>query len=109
MSEKVYEDRIKVVGPKEVPATLPGPIGDILERLEKIGADMEILTEHVKSTVSQYEHHSRCLDDLDHRLKIVEAKTFSLATKPNQRNCLNCGRKMSNPHKCGICGTAQPE
>ncbi len=90
------------------PEVHTGPIAAILTSLETIATDMELLNEHVKSTVQQYEHHSRCLDDLDDRLKIVEAKTFSLASKPAQENCHVCGRKMSNPHKCGICGTAQP-
>lgn len=94
----------------EDPVVQPGPLGDILERIESLQTEMDILTTHVRSSTDQYEHLSRCIDDLDHRLKLVESKTFSLAVQPSRKNCVNCHKIMANPKdaKCRICGAVQP-
>lgn len=97
--------------PEEKPQIHPGPIKEILERLGELEANIETLEVHLKTSVDQTEMILRNFNEIFVRLDVVERKTFSLADRPGQMNCPECGRKVANPQlgRCGMCGYVFPQ
>ena len=87
---------------------IPGPITDILKRLDQAERDLQVLRAHSIDQATAYERLVPHLKELLVRIERVENKTFSLADRPGQRNCPHCGRKIPNPKipTCPFCGKA---
>ena len=77
-----------------------------MAKLDQLTTDVELQAAHIRSSIEQYSHITRQLNDLVPRLELVERKTFSLADNPGQRNCPHCTRKVISLRavNCTHCG-----
>jgi len=78
--------------------------------LGEIMTEVQTLTQHVKDAARRVDETLVRLNDIEHRIQVVEGKCHGLSARPNQRNCNNpqCGMILRGvQNRCSVCGKEQ--